>query len=216
MIAWNATQFCDLLGNCTIYLHEDSTMDQAANSLISHLQINKGGCADKIYFYKEFYGRGSRGLVDPGLFERIRTLNISITIFAFGAHAHEDETVLKFWNYLTELLHSTQITELKNRLNITYVWRTNHPAHINCQNAIEPNNITIDSYPQYNNISIDPHNWSGFNRWDYQSIEKARKLGMKILDMSPLYGRPDSHPVNGDCLHYSISGPIDIFANLLF
>jgi hypothetical protein len=147
-------------------------MDQAANSLMSQIYVNKGACADKICFHKEFYGRVSRCLVDPGLFERMRTLNTSIAIFTFGAHAHYDETISNFWKYLTELLNSTQITELKNRLNITYVWRTNHPVHVNCQNAREPSNITIDSYPQYNNISIDPYNWSGFNRWDYQSIDK--------------------------------------------
>lgn len=60
------------------------------------------------------------------------SLNTSIAIFTFVAHAHDDETTSNFWKCFTELHHSPQITELKDSLHILYVWKTNHPAHINC------------------------------------------------------------------------------------
>mmetsp|Transcript_32422 Transcript_32422/g.30926 ORF Transcript_32422/g.30926 Transcript_32422/m.30926 type:complete len:333 (+) Transcript_32422:178-1176(+) len=210
MIMFNATHFCSLIGNRTIYLHGDSTMDQAANSLISQIYTQKAGCAQRIFFYREF----SNNLY-PGLFQRMRTVNTSIAIFSFGAHAHNDESIRDFWKFFNNTIHLPQMKALQNKNNITYVWRTNHPAHVNCQQAIEPSNITIDTFPQYND-SIDPYNWSGFSRWDFQSIENARSMNMKILDMSPLYSRIDSHPVNGDCLHYCLPGPIDIFATILY
>jgi hypothetical protein len=216
MMMFNATHFCDLIGNRTIYLHGDSTMDQAANSLISQIYTQKAGCAQRVFFHKEFYGRGSQGLLDPGLFERMRTVHTSIAIFTFGAHAHSDETIRDFWKFFDETIHRPEMIDLQVKNNITYVWRTNHPAHVKCQQTVEPSKITIDNFPQYGNSTIDPYNWSGFSRWDYQSIENARSMDMKILDMSPLYSRIDSHPVNGDCLHYCLPGPIDIFATILY
>jgi hypothetical protein len=212
MIKWNATRFCNVLENRTIYLHGDSTMDQAANSLLSQIFNQNGGCANRIFFHREYNEIGNRGLLN-----RLKVVKPSIAIFNFGAHAHNDEDINVYWKAFNDTFSSPSMQTFQKEQNITFIWRTNHPGHVNCYNAIEPsNNISIRNFPQYKNTSIDPHNWSGFNKWDYQCIENARGLGMKILDMSPLYSRSDSHPQNGDCLHYCLPGPIDIFANLLF
>ena len=95
------------------------------------------------------------------------------------------------------------------------MWRTFHPGHVNCFGSRTPSNHTIESFPQYSNRSIDKYNWSGFNRWDNESMNNARMIGMKIVDMTMLYSRPDAHPTNGDCLHYCLPGPLDIFSVIL-
>ena len=45
---WNASFFCELLGNRTILLVGDSTMEQSASTLMAMIQSGEGGCADQI------------------------------------------------------------------------------------------------------------------------------------------------------------------------
>lgn len=208
VLKWNATQFCDLLGDRTIYLDGDSTMDQAANSLLSRIYVGNGSCANRIFFRRDFDSM-FRGL--PG---RLHDTNASIAMFNWGAHCHDDGDIAMFWTAFNTTVNSPMMQKVIHDQNITLVWRTNHPAHHFCQGILEPSTYNIDHYLQFNK-TVDVYDWNGFSRWDYQSLDWAKKLNMKVLDMSPLYYRIDSHPTNGDCLHYCLPGPIDLFSDLM-
>ena len=45
---WNASFFCELLGNRTILLVGDSTMEQSVSTLMAMIQSGQGGSADQI------------------------------------------------------------------------------------------------------------------------------------------------------------------------
>jgi GDSL/SGNH-like Acyl-Esterase family found in Pmr5 and Cas1p len=208
VIQWNATQFCDLLGNRTIYLHGDSTMDQAANSLFSRIYVGNGGCAHRVFFHRDF------AMQFRGLSERLHDTNASIAMFNWAAHCHDDGDIASVWNTFNNSISSPKMQKVITAQNIILAWRSNHPPHHFCQGVQEPSANDVDHYLQYNQ-TIDEFDWNDFSRWDYQSMDWARKLNMKILDMTPLYYRIDSHPVNGDCLHYCLPGPIDLFSDLM-
>ena len=186
----------------------DSTMDQALNSLLSMIYVDKGGCADHIYFHREF---GSRNRIDA-LSSKLLESSADIAIFNAGAWFHADDDMMRWWQSFTSVVQLPGVSEIRRKRNMSFIWRTNHPGHVNCFGTVSPSNTTLETYYQYLNESIDVYNWSGFSRWDKQSTINAEQLGMKVLDMSMLYSRPDAHPTNGDCLHYCLPGPTDMFS----
>ncbi len=186
-------------------------MDQAMNSLLSMLSVGKGGCLQQIYYHREF----GHQIRVSSLLSQWGKMATDIAIFNAGAWFHTDNDMQMWWHNFTHILSSPKIVEIRRSRNISLVWRTNHPGHVSCVGVTAPTNTTMETFAHYSNKSIDPYNWSGFNRWDRQSIINAELLGMKILDMSMLYGRPDAHPTNGDCLHFCLPGPTDLFSVVL-
>lgn len=81
-------------------------MDQSANLLMPQAYVEKGGNPDKIHFHREF---GGNLVGDDDHFERMREMNIFISIFTFDVHAYKDENISKFWKQFTELIHSPQM-----------------------------------------------------------------------------------------------------------
>ena len=71
----------------------------------------------------------------------------------------------------------------------------------------------------------DPFHWNLFPEFDSISKHHCALLRIPVLDMAPLYLRPDAHPsmnkvlmhklTDYDCLHYCLPGPLDIFAQIL-
>jgi hypothetical protein len=209
LLPWNATQFCELLGNRIIYMEGDSTMGQTANALMAMIYTNKGGCANQTFFTRP----KNQGQGLP-VVRRLNDTMPDIAIFNFGAHSHDDGDLSCWWDGFNQTMKSEEMLTLRKHKNITFLWRSNQPGHVNCTGETSPNSYGIRNYPQYNN-SIDWYNWSAHKKWDYSSAVNAEKIGMKIIDLSPLYYRSDAHPGGNDCLHYCMPGPIDLFPILL-
>ncbi|KAJ1388646.1 hypothetical protein B484DRAFT_409570 [Ochromonadaceae sp. CCMP2298] len=87
-----------------------------------------------------------------------------------------------------------------------------NPPHVNCSQL--PNGPLSDHW-QHEHGPGDLYNWYIFPRQDAQAKLEARRLGMRVVDMSPLYYRQDGHADEGDCLHYCLPGPTDLFSVLL-
>ena len=69
-------------------------------------------------------------------------------------------------------------------------------------------------------IESDHFRYQIFPVWDAIGAQWARNHSMAVMDMSPLYGRPDAHPADidkhaRDCLHYCLPGPVDVDGNIL-
>ena len=205
LIAWNATSFCQLLGTRIVYMQGDSTMGQTAHSLIAMIYTSNGGCANQIYFNRD-HGAAT---VTAGM----NRTNADIVVLNHGAHAKDDGDIHSWWRSFNDTMLSHKMARIVHRKPISFLWRTNHPGHLNCNATSKPSLYGVDNFPQYNR-SIDYYRWSEFNRWDNISTKYASSVGAKIVDMSPLYSRPDAHPISDDCLHYCLPGPVDMFATL--
>lgn len=76
--------------------------------------------------------------------------------------------------------------------------------------------LPLNNFQASKNKSIeDRSNWYLFPYFDNLSIKRSKLLDINVIDMSPLYYRIDAHAI-GDCLHYCIPGPLNLFAILLF
>ena len=62
---------------------------------------------------------------------------------------------------------------------------------------------------------FDRYHWNLEVDFDELSRNVSLEYGFEVLDMSPLYLRPDSHPGGTDCLHFCIPGPLNLFSILL-
>ena len=62
------------------------------------------------------------------------------------------------------------------------------------------------------NNSGDIYSWNMQPAFDNFARKRARVMSMPMIEMTPLYLRPDMH---SDCLHACLPGPLDLFAILL-
>jgi len=98
-----------------------------------------------------------------------------------------------------------KITKRQNEPNPpTFVWKSISGA--GCGNI---NKMSVDNH--------DPsYTYDLFPTFDAMAREKLTPLGVKFVDLSPLYLRGDAHPIGQkDCLHFCAPGPVDIFPRLL-
>lgn len=99
-----------------------------------------------------------------------------------------------------------------------FIWKTSNPGHLNCAPELKP----ITSMEQTSD-SPDPYKWTLHRSFDKLAINMSLSVGINVIDMTPLYLRPDGHPGHlawdlkiGDCLHYCLPGPLNLFAILLY
>jgi hypothetical protein len=203
LLEWNATQFCDLLGNRTLLLVGDSTMQQAAGTLMSMLTTGAGKCVEQIVF-----GRSNDLWKWPrysnNLYDWVEMIKPDIVIFSAGAHIHAHHSYLEVWRHVSEAIH-----RMRSWTNATLVWRTQHGGHVDCNLQQKPS-----THFTLNDASRDRFHWNLYPLFDQYAVQFATQLNISILDMSPVYLRADAHPP-GDCLHFCTPGPLDLFSQLL-
>ena len=204
---WNATEFCELLGDRNILIRGDSTAMQSAATLINMLsnQYKDGkGCQTHISFsYNNLLGALENSRQLP-LVDAIQRTNASIVILSGGAHFFDKARYTEHF-----LLLEKQILEIRaSQPHIQFSFKTVNPGHVNCQQHTAP----IDAYLPALNNSGDIYSWNMHPAFDNFARKRARVLGMPMIEMAPLYLRPDMH---SDCLHACLPGPLDLFAILL-
>lgn len=227
---WNATLFCEVLGDRTIIMIGDSTMQQSAGTLMAMLQSAhpRGMCSEKIIF-----GR-SNDLSAFDIVDYMTRYKPSYTILNAGAHfyapsdyykkMHESMDAIRKYEketymYVNPLLFNNSESGDMEELNFIqyttekpkdhrFVWKTMNPAHLHCDNYTEPTNIykvpTAD----------DKFGWAWFHVYDKMMLKLAVEYGLDVIDMRPLYLRPDAHPGHRawqwkeDCLHFCMPGRV--------
>ena len=88
--SWNAKTFCTALGNRTVLIVGDSTLQQVAVTLINMIISDNGNCADKITFAKSYFLTFKKwGERKKHIFEFVEDINPDIVVFSAGAHLHD-------------------------------------------------------------------------------------------------------------------------------
>lgn len=87
---WDAQKFCTALGNRTVLIVGDSTLQQVAVTLINMIISNSGNCADRITFAKSYFLTFKKwGERKKNIFEFVEDINPDIVVFSAGAHLHD-------------------------------------------------------------------------------------------------------------------------------
>ena len=199
LLAWNGSQFCELLGNRTILMTGDSTMQQTAVSLINMITAAGAPCAGQVntavstlLYITQTY---KKCFVDVTLQEAHNKVKPDISIFNVGAHLHDlgdiEYIIYNFKDF---------IAQERAQRNVSFLWKTMNPGHVNCTEYREPfqdYELAKDAERVYQKdptaIEQTQYNWNLFPAFDDAARNKSEQVGYKVIDMDPLYLRPDAH-----------------------
>jgi GDSL/SGNH-like Acyl-Esterase family found in Pmr5 and Cas1p len=149
------------------------------------------------------------------LFEWVQLSHLpDIVVMNIAAHLHDIGDMMDIVRRLGPILDSMRRMYTEARRPLSLAWRTSHSGHLDCADAIEPLKMP-GNQPA---AARDKHGWRFHQTFDAMAMNASRHLNYTMLDMSPLILRPDAHSGRrymGDCLHYCIPGPIDIFSVVL-
>jgi hypothetical protein len=147
-----------------------------------------------------------------------------ISIVSSGPHIDDTGDV----NHIMTQIDHHHKTRLKRGLRVpTTIWKTQNPGHWGCQTSKEPLDlgpVEITSELIMTKIlkttctkGRDKYGWCALVDFDKFAKKVAPTLGFKVLDMSPLYLRPDAHVLGKkeDCLHFCQPGPLNVFSIFL-
>ena len=184
-------------------------MVQTGATLVNMIVAGNGGCASSINIVHSNYLGWE---VSNSCNNRVTVANLhdvikpDISIMTVGAHLHDfgdfDAILFSMGNFMKNY----QATS-----NTTFIWKTQNLGHTQCDNATGP--VLTCNYPLPK--ELDTYGWSMHADFDALSRKRAKEFGYKIIDMQPTCMRPDSHPGDGDCLHYCLPGPLSLFSVLL-
>eukprot|EP00746_Dinoflagellata_sp_MGD_P159694 gnl/MRDRNA2_/MRDRNA2_86747_c0_seq11.p1 gnl/MRDRNA2_/MRDRNA2_86747_c0~~gnl/MRDRNA2_/MRDRNA2_86747_c0_seq11.p1 ORF type:complete len:380 (+),score=91.65 gnl/MRDRNA2_/MRDRNA2_86747_c0_seq11:73-1212(+) len=200
--SFNANKFCKALGNGKIHFFGDSQMQQAAATLMNmviggHAEESKH-CAPQMTFHLSDYLIGAPD--ERGEIAEFDKYDADIYILGLGAWVHNRKKYADTLDIVAE-----KITKRQNQPNPpTFIWKT----------------VSGAGCGPINKIAVDHHDpsytYDLFPTYDAMAREKLEPLGVKFVDLSPLYLRGDAHPVGQrDCLHFCAPGPVDIFPRVL-
>jgi hypothetical protein len=294
---WDSVKFCRVLRDRKILMIGDSTNRQSASTLMSMIfnggGLRSGNCSSSIYSARSdnlvSQANGSQNLSQivnqfatssfslSSSSPRSSTLASSsppdIVIISSGAHIRSNEEYIEKWKSI-----SSQIITLHSQYpNISFLWKTQNPGHVLCQNdpkpllSYEKRYEKRDTYKWNNHRDYDLISYSFIKNlttmfdtnerevelvkkenekekkdgrrldFDFEKRFRAEKYSgelqpkdrraltaqfdlkknaipvIQVLDMYPLYLRPDAHPhVIKDCLHYCQPGPLNLFPIILY
>ena len=228
--AWNAKQFCQLLGRQELYLVGDSTMFQSWAVLVNTVSQTGGACHKQIVYGRSFDEAPAEVIrktdapetspypvsLDQILSKLVHNRSASAVIVN-GAAAHintwqrHNATLDWVAGYLQE--HKPLFARDER---LCMLWKTANPGHHLCQEIREP-----AVYGPGFKRQREPHPKYGFwnlvEEYDEVAVEKLGRSGLvsTIVDISPLYLRGDAHRGH-DCLHLCINkmtgSPLEILA----
>lgn len=209
VMAWNATQFCALLGDRRMLFLGDSTMIQTAATVMNMIvsDVPKGLCGPQLMVLKHY----SEPFTD--ISERLLAFSPDIVIVNFGPHyALEADflTAMKAFIYFV-----SQIRAALSPKMVEFVWKTTNLPHSSCKQFSAPTLAYAPTPPEH-----DPYNWSRLPGYDLLAHAMLLEQGFKFMNMHMVDLRGDAHCGSlgiapYDCLHYCTPGPLNIAANWL-
>lgn len=203
LVEWNATLFCELLGNRTILLAGDSTMRQTGQALMSmtrHGTQRGDGCQNQIWNNHDNELTSS--------FEHADNMNVNVMVFSLGAHQWQSRKI--FEAALEHAENSINMLRAKKGDEAPiFIWKSINPGHVDCVK-----NGGLSNYTKVRSewSEDDTYYWYQFPRFDSYAKKWAIRNQVDIIDMSPLQYRQDAH---SDCLHFCTPGPLDIFSEIM-
>lgn len=221
---FDPVDICNLLGNSTVLLIGDSTMEQFSATLVNSLW--DGECQNQITMGQSDtlvgrnYGNMNRGKVWSVLVEEMKP---DIVIVTVGAHILSDDA--SYIEIIDQVLNEMQEMRIIFP-NIKFAWKTQTPGGCtkeivspkNATTAAMKRNFTEKSYGK------DHYNWYQFYNRDLMLLNRLAKIGIPSLDMRMLYSRSDAHISSQsgrqlmrgtiDCLHMCLPGPLDVVGRL--
>ena len=221
---FNPVDTCRLLGNSTVLLIGDSTMDQFTLTLENSLWPGK--CQTQVTFglsdtlVGRSYGRMNRGKVWKELVEEIKP---DIVIVTVGAHILSDDA--SYTEIVDQVLNEMQVMQQENP-DLKFAWKTQSPggctkdivSPTDTSMAAKKLNFTDNSYGK------DHYNWYQFYNRDLMLLSRLQMVGIPSLDMRMLYSQSDAHISSQsgrhimrgviDCLHICLPGPLDVVGQL--
>eukprot|EP01040_Poterioochromonas_malhamensis_P004937 gene4937-5296_t len=205
LLEWNASYFCELLGDRKMLFVGDSTSFQTAGTLMNLIVAGKGKCASQIILDVVV----QLGRKNYNFRNNIIKKSPTFIIVGVGPHYHR----LDAYNAsLVEAMKDLRTLHQPNSPNASLhiIWRSINFPHQHCDSYDSPTHLPHHFVPD--NTRYD---WNLFPVYDELARYYAGIYGIPFLDMFPLKLRPDSHPAGGDCLHYCTPGPLNIIGNMM-
>ena len=225
---WNPEHFCDLLGNRTILLIGDSTVQQAASVLMNHVAFDStsGGvsnrCQEQIIFASadtltgHHFGAWNRG---RPWHEAVELHKPHIVILGVGPHIYNSLHPNSTYHIRTlnsSLIYSSIVENVKSvfmarKHEFLLIWKTISGGGCSAKpltTPLQPADWTEYKGKAYNYGFFEE--WDGIARSAFSDVPHAY-----LLDMHPITLRSDAHISKEDCLHYCLPGPLSLFSTLL-
>lgn len=222
---------CRLLGNRRVVLIGDSTMEQAAITLINSL-VPGGGCHHQLSYHSaDTLVRRDFGAMNRGkhFTDIVHELKPDIAIVTVGAHIAHNYSL--YMSIVGEVIHDMEEIKRLWGNNITFGWKTQQPGGC-LPNIAYPKNPSMVASTYLNNDSAThlSYNHGQFYQWDEMLITRLEEIKMPYLDLRMLYSRMDGHISSRgkmvkyfgrkeeyvDCLHMCTPGPLDVVARLFY
>ncbi|EJK69465.1 hypothetical protein THAOC_09276 [Thalassiosira oceanica] len=212
---FNPVDTCRLLGNRTALFVGDSTMSQAASTLMTSLLPGK--CQTQVTFALSdtLVGR-SFGAMNRGKAWKdwVNEILPDITVVAIGAHVKTDDA--SYLGVIDEVL-SDMIGMQSMHPRLKFAWKTQQPG--GCTNEIlSPKDVNVAANTTEH---IGMYNYDKFYHRDLLLLDRLNRAKIPYLDMRMLYSRSDAHVssmrgsrIQGDCLHLCSPGPLDVIGRL--
>jgi hypothetical protein len=227
---WSAEQFCRLLGDRLLYLVGDSTMVQTYGALVNMLITGHAAgahnCASQVHLcHSDFLtgtplnaqhkerGRDLAQWLDSLL--QPNTTSRAVVVACAAAHMND------LRSYVLMLERNLRFLE-KHRgafsERLRFIWKTINPPHDDCAKQFQPLTTLPDYEPNgYLMVKYGHHGMVRLSDNVARHLFTGKDRLSSVIDMSPLYLRPDAHAV--DCLHFCVnrySGtPLTYFARAL-
>lgn len=208
VMKWNATRFCEMLGDRKVMFIGDSTMIQTAGTVINMIisDTPKGLCGPQLLMNNQLdYVQG----YSTAIKEHLLAFQPDITLFNFGLHYQEQPAYEKAMRDLMDVITSVRATMSPKVMEV--IWKTTNMPHFSCQEHTIPTSQPPTPTP----LQVDTYRWKLLPGMDAFSTKLFHEHGFAVMNMSMLSLRPDAHPGAMDCLHYCMPGPLNIAANML-
>lgn len=142
--------------------------------------------------------------------QRTKDLNVSIIVINSGAHIIPS----------AERVHNVDVSleKLFHLHNVSVIFRTTPPAHPRCEEYFLSPPIDGHTFNFLDDVG-KPYHYSHFVQETLEIVEMLRRKYPQVLTLNvhnSTMHRADSHPLNGDCLHYCLPGPINTWIEMLF
>jgi len=133
MLAWDALQFCQVLGERKVLMIGDSTMQQTFAALASLIASGKGTCGPQITHAWSSHLVQSQ--FHNNVADYIDALEADVVIMTAGAHLHDDGDI---WSIFEQLKQSLEARKESGKSIPKLIWKTQNPGHVHCELATGP------------------------------------------------------------------------------
>jgi hypothetical protein len=233
LIAWSSKLFCKTIGDRKVLFIGDSTMAQTHATLASMIYQSselqsleqRKACLEQVIFQHSdhlVYHTGEwRGMP---LIDTVRKANFSYDLIVMGTGPHFDykETgsmekpsyASYFFPKLSDEMEVIKETTARQNppRKVSFYWKTENTGHPSCSSSEKPLSILENKEEM---LTPSKHHWIKTYQMNQLIRNRSKEFDLQILNMEPLYLRPDAHPSSKqDCLHYCTPGPLNYFPRI--